>query len=80
MTDLPGDQEKPIDPMFQAGLIALIFRAKKVGMSREFWLECAAHAWDTAEKHAPTLRHWLDLGAELVSSVKSEAKRQRGDG
>jgi hypothetical protein len=67
-----------IDKVFQAGLIALVFRARKIGLSRERFLDMAGHAFDMGDRHGPTLQKWLEFGGELVQAVKTEARRQRG--
>jgi hypothetical protein len=74
-----NEQAEPIDKPFQAGLVALVFRARKVGISREKFLEFCGHAYDMGEKHAPTLQGWLDAGSTLWNAVKDEAARQRGE-
>lgn len=73
-----SDNSDEIDKAFQAGLVALVFRARAVGINRARFVELCGHAFDMGEKHAPTLKNWLDLGNEVWNAVQQEAKRQRG--
>jgi hypothetical protein len=75
-----SEEQQPIDKAFQAGLVALVFRARKLGISRQAFLEYCGHAFDLGEKHAPTLQNWLEIGGELWNAVKAESTRQRGGG
>jgi hypothetical protein len=78
-----SDEHEPndaIDKPFQAGLVALVFRARKVGINREKFLEFCGHAYDMGERHAPTLEGWLSAGSQLWGAIKEEAARQRGPG
>lgn len=64
------------DKIFQVSAIGLVARAKHLGITREAFLGALAAAWDTFEKHEPTLRKW----AGIWDLIKAEAKTQQGGG
>lgn len=64
------------DKVFQVGTLGVIARAKALNFTREQLLGAVAAAWDTFEKHEPTLRKW----AGIWDLIKAEAKTQRGEG
>lgn len=78
--ELPPDPNADLDGVVQAGVVALVFRARKSGMTRDQLIEVVTRTWEVAERHEPRIRSILDFGADLFSQVKNEAARQRGEG